>query len=58
MTTGASDHTALAHALFRQFDSNISMEDQEDRLAILLAMLSERIELRGETYALRGESRV
>jgi hypothetical protein len=49
------DHTALAHALFRQFDPNISMEDQEDRVAILLARLSERIELRGQIYALRGE---
>ena len=52
------DHTALAHALFRQFDPNISMEEQEDRVAILLAMLSDRIELRGQTYTLRGESRV
>ena len=52
------DHTALAHALFRQFDPNISMEDQEDRVAILLAMRSEQIELRGQTYTLRGESRV
>jgi hypothetical protein len=52
------DHTALAHALFRQFDRNISMEDQEDRVAILLARLSDRIELRGQTYMLRGESRL
>jgi hypothetical protein len=49
------DHTALAHALFRQFDPNISMEDQEDRVAILLAGLSERIDVRGQTYTLRGE---
>jgi hypothetical protein len=49
------DHTALAHALFRQFDRNVSMEDQEDRVAILLATLSHRIELRGQTYTLRGE---
>jgi hypothetical protein len=50
------DHTPLAHALFRQFDPNISMEDQEDRVAILLARLSERIELRGQVYTLRGGS--
>jgi hypothetical protein len=49
------DHTALAHALFRQFDPAISMEDQEDRVAILLARRSDRIELRGQIYALRGE---
>ena len=49
------DHTALAHALFRQFDPNVSMEDQEDRVAILLARLSDRIELRGQIYALRGK---
>jgi len=52
------DHTALAHALFRQFDPNISMEDQEDRVAILLARLSDRIELRGQVYTLRGEDRL
>jgi hypothetical protein len=51
------DHTALAHALFRQFDPNISMEDQEDRVAILLARLSDRVELRGQTYALRVAGR-
>jgi hypothetical protein len=44
------DHTALAHALFRQFDPSISMQDQEDRVAILLAMLSDRVELSGQTY--------
>jgi hypothetical protein len=49
------DHTALAHALFRQFDPNVSMADQEDRVAILLARRSDRIELRGQTYALIGE---
>ena len=49
------DHTALAHALFRQFDPNVSMADQEDRVAILLARRSNRIELRGQHYALRGE---
>jgi hypothetical protein len=52
------DHTALAHALFRQFDPNVSMADQEDRVAILLGRLSERIELRGQTYALRGQTLV
>ena len=47
------DHTALAHALFRQFDPNVSMADQEDRVAILLARLSDRIELCGQVYAVR-----
>jgi hypothetical protein len=47
------DHTPLAHALFRQFDPNVSMEDQEDRVAILLAKLSDRVELSGQTYTLR-----
>jgi hypothetical protein len=50
------DHTALAHALFRQFDPSISMADQEDRVAVLLARLSGRIELRGQIYALCGEA--
>jgi hypothetical protein len=49
------DHIALAHALFRQFDPNVSMADQEDRVAILLARRSDRIELRGQNYALLGE---
>ena len=39
------DHTALTHALFRQFDRNISMEDFEDRVVILLAGLSDRVVL-------------
>jgi hypothetical protein len=50
------DHTALAHVLFRQFDPNVSMADQEDRVAVLLARLSGRIELRGQIYALRAEA--
>lgn len=37
------DHTALAHALFRQFDPNIDMEDMEDRVAVLLALLWDRV---------------
>lgn len=49
------DHTALAHALFRQFDPNVSMADQEDRVAILLAWRSDRIQLRGQNYALLAE---
>jgi hypothetical protein len=52
------DHTALAHALFRQFDRNVSMDDQEDRVAILLARLADRIELRGQVYALREAATV
>jgi hypothetical protein len=39
------DHLSLAHVLFRQFDPNIPMADLEDRLALLLAGLSDRIEL-------------
>ena len=48
------DHTALAHALFRQFDRNIPMGDLEDRVAVLLARLSDRIRLaeRGVYYVL------
>jgi hypothetical protein len=37
------DHTALAHALFRQFDPTIPMSDMEDRVAVLLAMLWDRV---------------
>jgi hypothetical protein len=40
------DHRALAHALFRQFDRSIPMEDLEDRVAILLATLDGRVTLR------------
>jgi hypothetical protein len=42
----ARDHKALAHALFRQFDRSIPMEDLEDRVAILLATLDGRVALR------------
>ncbi len=46
------DHRALAHALFRQFDRSIPMEDFEDRVAILLATLAGRVTLRDDgTYA-------
>lgn len=45
------DHTALAHALFRQFDPTIAMEDMEDRVAVLLAMLWDRVAVtEGGTY--------
>ena len=48
------DHKALAHALFRQFDARVPMADFEDRVAVLLAMLSGRVALRKEgTYAMR-----
>jgi hypothetical protein len=40
------DHRALAHALFRQFDPNISMMDFEDRVVLLLATLNGRVVLR------------
>jgi hypothetical protein len=46
------DHRALAHALFRQFDRSIPMEDFEDRVVILLATLAGRVTLRDDgTYA-------
>ena len=44
------DHTALAHALFRQFDPNVPMADQEDRVAILLARLADRIVITDDVY--------
>jgi hypothetical protein len=43
----ARDHTALAHALFRQFDPNIAIDEMEDRLVILLASLADRLKLAG-----------
>ena len=47
----ARDHKALAHALFRQFDPNVLIDDLEDRVAILLASLSGRVALaEGGTY--------
>jgi len=42
---GPRDHKALAHALFRQFDRSISMDDCEDRVAVLIATLVGSIEL-------------
>jgi len=48
------DHTALAHALFRQFDRGIPLEDLEDRVVILLAQLAGDVELRDEVYAVRS----
>ncbi len=47
------DHTALAHALFRQFDRTIPMHDLEDRVVILLARIADRVALDGDTYAVR-----
>ncbi len=37
------DHRAVAHALFRQFDPGISMEYFEDRVAMLMATLADRV---------------
>jgi hypothetical protein len=48
------DHTALAHALFRQFDRGVPLEDLEDRVVILLAQLAGDVELRDEVYAVRS----
>ena len=51
------DHRALAHALFRQFDPSISMEDFEDRVVILLATLANRVVLYEDgAYAIRREN--
>jgi hypothetical protein len=47
------DHRALAHALFRQFDRRIPVEDLEDRLVILLARLVDRVSLVDDAYATR-----
>jgi hypothetical protein len=48
------DHKALAHALFRQFDPNISVEDLEDRVVSLLATLADRVTLCDDgSYAIR-----
>ena len=47
------DHTALAHALFRQFDPGVPLEELEDRVVILVAQLADRVELRGELYCAR-----
>ena len=48
------DHTALAHAMFRQFDRGVSLDDLEDRVVILLAQLADRVELAGDVYAVRA----
>jgi hypothetical protein len=51
------DHRALAHALFRQFDRSIPLEDLEDRVAILLATLDGRVTLRENgTYSVTGDA--
>jgi hypothetical protein len=52
----ARDHVALAHALFRQFDSRVPIADLEDRVVLLLATLHDRITLREDgTYSLLYE---
>jgi hypothetical protein len=48
------DHTALAHALFRQFDRGVPLEDLEDRVVILLAQLAGEVDLTDEVYAVRS----
>ena len=47
------DHTALAHALFRQFDRGVPLDDLEDRVVILLARLAGEVELAGNVYSVR-----
>jgi hypothetical protein len=44
------DHMALAHALFRQFDRGVPIEDLEDRVVILLASLVDRVRLQDGRY--------
>ncbi|MFN2570900.1 MAG: hypothetical protein ABR537_04705 [Gemmatimonadales bacterium] len=51
------DHTALAHALFRQFDRSVPIEELEDRVVVLMAQLADRIELRGDWYCARDFAR-
>lgn len=48
------DHTALAHALFRQFDRGVPLEDLEDRVVILLAQLADAVELKDDVYSIRA----
>lgn len=51
------DHRALAHALFRQFDPSISMDYFEDRVAMLMATLADRVILNEVgTYTVRTKS--
>ena len=50
------DHKALAHALFRQFDPAVSMEDLEDRAVLLLARLSDRVSLRDDGVYIKNSS--
>ena len=50
------DHTALAHALFRQFDSRVPIEHLEDRLVILMARLADRLTLSGDVYIWQAPS--
>lgn len=51
------DHTALAHALLRQFDPGVPREDLEDRVVVLLAMLAGRVVLESDgTYHAAGPS--
>ena len=48
------DHTALAHALFRQFDASVAMEEMEDRVAELLSGLADSVALNDHgTYTFR-----
>lgn len=50
------DHRAVAHALFRQFDRSIPMDYFEDRVAMLMATLADRIVLNEVgAYAVRNE---
>jgi len=50
------DHLSLAHVLFRQFDPAVPMADLEDRLVMLFARLSDRIELSPSgTYVIRDK---
>lgn len=48
------DHTALTHVLFRQFDQRVPIDQLEDRLAILMARLADRVALDGDVYIVQS----
>jgi hypothetical protein len=52
----ARDHTPLAHALFRQFDPRVPLDDLEDRVVVLLASLADRVAISdaGVYYVITG----
>jgi hypothetical protein len=52
------DHTALAHALFRQFDPNVPIDDMIERVVVLLARLADRVTVTEDgAYSVREVAR-